>query len=349
MRLTAESDRSRRRVGLRRVALVALLALIAACGGVGDIIEEAAEMTTPIAGGDGSGETSSSDSGDFDEGDPSAFRLASGTWENACTVISADAVEAATGFTVLEEREEGVGCTWVIEPVDPDVIGDSMLGWQPMRARNIDVQWLGAQQSGLEVEAIEGLGTLAFWNGSGNLGEVWARGEQIGFRVTNQFAGFNYAEDTRAPLEAVAAALLDSLAGLDVLAASGDHASALIPAETVQLPEGLVTMDSLIDELSAVPMPEGAIFGFGDVYPDRASQDAYSDLSVADAARFFVEALPAAGFEIISGGSIETEDDIYEYISQSISFTDPDGNRGDIGIREGFFAPSQLNIQIFLP
>jgi hypothetical protein len=74
----------------------------------------------------------------------------------------------------------------------------------------------------------------------------------------------------------------------------------------------------------------------------------YTDLAVGDAVRFYLQALPAAGFEITSGGTVETEEDVFEYISQSISFIDPDGNRGDVGIREGFFAPSQLNIQIFL-
>jgi hypothetical protein len=205
--------------------------------------------------------------------------------------------------------------------------------------------------SSLVLEEIEGLGTYAFWRGSGRGpgGEVWARNDQVGFRVMDQFSGPNYTGDVRASMEALAAALLDSLAGMDVLAASGDHASALIPAESVNLPEGLPTMDSLIDELSAVPLPDGAVIGFGDVYPDRASQDVYTDLAVS-AMRFASTSrhCPAAGFEITSGGTIETEEDVFEYISQSISFIDPDGNRGDVGIREGFFAPSQLNIQIFL-
>src|SRR5690606_25634716 len=171
----------------------------------------------------------------------------------------------------------------------------------------------------------------------------------MGFRVLNQFAGPAYTGDPRAPLEALAAELVAALEGMDVVAASGDAATALIPAERVDLPEGIHTLDSLIDELAAVPLPDEAVLGFGDVYPDRASQDAYLDLGVGDAARFFLEALPAAGFEITSGGTIETADDILEYAAQSISFLDPDGRRGDIGIREGAFAPTQLNIQIFGP
>ena len=354
--MTAGTERSQLMAGLRRAGAVALLALATACGGVSDMIEEqTSELTSPDAtGGAGLGRGSSDDSDkDFDEGDPSAFRLASGTWENSCTVVSTDEVEAATGFTVLEERDEGIGCTWVIESVDPEIIGEPLLGWQPMRARNVNAQWEASQPmaSSVVLEEIEGLGTYAFWRGTGmgGAGEVWARGEQVGFRITNQFSGPNHTGDVRAPLEALAAALLDSLAGMDVLAASGDHAAALIPAESVNLPEGIPTMDSLIDELSAVPLPDGAVLGSGDIVIGRATQDAYTNLAVGDAVRFFLEALPAAGFEITSDGTVETEDDVFEYIDQSISFLDPDGNRGDIGIREGFFAPSQLYIQIYLP
>ena len=318
------------------------------------MIEEAADMTPPESSGSGgSSGASSNGSDEVDEGDPSAFRLSAGTWENACTVVSTDEVEAATGLKVVEEREQGVGCDWVVESVDSDIISEPLIGWQPMRALNVNAQWEASQPmaSSMELEEIEGLGTYAFWRGSGGGpgGEIWARNEQIGFRVMNQFSGPNYTGDVRASLEGLAAALLDSLAGMDVLAASGDHAASLIPAETVQLPEGLATMDSLIDELSAVPLPDGAVIGFGDVYPDRASQEVYTDLAVGDAVRFFLEALPAAGFEITPGGTVETEEDVFEYISQSISFLDPDGNRGDILINEGFFAPSQLGIQIFLP
>lgn len=352
MTVTAGTASSYRGALRRRLLSVTFLALITACGGISDMIDEqVTDLTSPDAtGGSGFGSGSSDDDEDFDEGDPDAFRIASGSWENACTVVSVDEVEAATGFTVMEEREEGFGCSWLIESVDPEVIGEPLLGWQPMRARDVNVQYEATGQASMELEEIAGLGTFAFWRGSGPgpLGEVWARGEQIGFRVTNQFAGPNYSGDIRGPFEALATALVDSLAGMDVIAASGDDGDALVPAESVQLPEGIVTTDSFIDELSAVPLPDGAQVGAGGVYPDRASQDVYTDLSVGDVARFYLEALPAAGFEITSGG-IETEEDVFEYASQNISFLDPDGNRGDVIIREGFFAPSQLSIQIFLP
>jgi hypothetical protein len=106
-------------------------------------------------------------------------------------------------------------------------------------------------------------------------------------------------------------------------------------------------LHSLIDELPLVPLPDGAVSGFGDEYPDRASQDVYLDLSVGDVARFFLQALPSASFEITSGGTLQSEENVLEFAAQSISFIDPDGRRGEIGIREGAFAPTQLNIQIF--
>ncbi|MEX2423847.1 MAG: hypothetical protein WD990_07710 [Acidimicrobiia bacterium] len=193
--------------------------------------------------------------------------------------------------------------------------------------------------------------TFAFWQGneSNALGEVWVKTDQVGFRIMNQFAGPGYTGDPRAPLEALAAEVVAALEGMDVLAASGDAATTLTPPERVDLPEGNPTMDSLVDELAAVPLPDGAVIGFGDFYPDRASQDVYSDLGVGDTMRFYFEALPAAGFEITSTGTTATAEDILEYPVQSISFLDPEGRRGSIGVREGFFAPSQLNIQIFLP
>ena len=352
--MTADKRTSTRMTGLQRAGAIALLALITACGGISDMIEEAAEMTPPESSeSGGSSGGSSNDSGEVDEGDPSAFRLSAGTWENACTVVSMDEVAAATGLTVLEEREQGVGCDWVVESADPDIISEPIVGWQPMRALNVNAQWEASQPmaSSMELEEIEGLGTYAFWRGSGGGagGEVWARNEQIGFRVMNQFSGPNFTGDARASLEALAAALLDSLAGMDVLAASGDYAESLIPAVSVNMPEGLLTADSLIDELSAVPMPDGAVFAPGDVVIGRAVQDIYTDLAVGDAVRFYLAELPAAGFEITSDGTVETEEDVFEYISQSISFVDPDGNRGDISIREGFFAPSQFYLQIYLP
>lgn len=149
-------------------------------------------------------------------------------------------------------------------------------------------------------------------------------------------------------MEALAAALADSLEGRDVVAASGDAGQGLIPPDRVDLPEGIATMDGLIDELSTVPLPDGAVVGSGNVYPDRASQGIYLDLGVGDTARFYLEALPAAGLEIVFGGTIETEDQVLEYAAQSIAFTDLEGRRGNIQIGESAFAPTNVGIQIFL-
>lgn len=337
---------------VRLVVSSAFVLLVAACGGVADLVED--QMTAVTEGDTGDSGSVGGSSDPVDEGDPSAFRLSSGTWENACTVVDTDQVAAATGFTVLEARE-AQGCNWVIEQVDSDVIGESVLGWQPMAARNVDVQYesAGMMGSAVALEPIDGLGTMAFWQGSGigDLGEVWVQTDQIGFRVTNQFAGPNYSGDPRAPLEALAAELVAALGTLDVIAASGDDARmALVPPTSIDIPDGLTVLDGLIDELAAVPMPDSGVeYGFGDVYPDRASQDVYSELGVGDAVRFFLEALPAAGFEIRDNSMVRTEADVLEYASQAISFLDPEGRTGDIGIRQGMFAPSQWNIQIFLP
>lgn len=340
--------------------LVLVLGLVAtACGGVSDLVDDQlasqleAESSDDGSAGFGSGSSDSDGGSDSaDPGDPAAFRLGRGAWENGCTVLTTDDVATATGFDVLEARE-GIGCSWVIAEVDPDIISEPMIGFEPMTTRQYDVQQEIAMtgSGGIVAEPIEGLGSQAFWRGqeSSGHGEVWVQTDQIGFRITNLFASPGFTGDTRTPMEALAAAVVDALSTMDVIAASGDAGDALTPPDSVELPEGIPTESSLIEELSAVPLPDGVVIGSGAVYPDRASQDAYSELGVGDAARFFLEALPAAGFEITSNGTIETEEDVLEFASQSISFLDPDGNRGDIQIREGAFSPSQLNIQIFLP
>lgn len=287
------------------------------------------------------------------EGDPGAFRLGVAGWENACTLLSNDEVAAATGLIVLEAREVG-GCTWVVDAVDENIVAgaESSIGWLPMRARDFDIQKEVAPRvsSDIIVEPFDGLGKQAFWQGNtlNSLGEMWVQTEQISFRVVNQFATFEYSKDTREPMRKLAAAIVESLNGIDVIAASGESGQGLIPPVKVDLPDGIPTMDGILDELTAVPLPEGAVYGSGNLYQDRASQDIYLDLSVGDTARFYLEALPAAGFEIVPGGTTETEDQVLEYASQSIAFTDPGGRRGDVHIGEGAFAPTKLGIQIYL-
>ena len=336
------------------VLLVFALAL-AACGGGG-----ADPDSFGGGSGDGGGNQSSSgDTGGDDStggseepnpGNPDSFRLAPAGWENSCTVLSNDEVADATGFTVLEAREAN-GCNWVIESVDENVLGEPTIGWMPMTPRQVQIQRESAPlaSSDIVVEPIEDLGVEAFWQGTtvNDLGEMWVRTDQIGYRVVNQFASFDYEGDTQEILQSLAAALAAALEDIDVLAASGDAASALIPADSIALPEGIPTVDGLIPELAAVPVPDGAVFGTGAVYPDRAGQDIYLDTSVGDTARFYLEALPAAGFEISSNGTVQSEDQVLEFASMTISFLDPDGNNGDLIIREGAFAPTQMGVQIF--
>lgn len=302
------------------------------------------------SGGDNAGDDSSGASEEANPGNPDAFRLAPAGWENSCTVLSNDEVADATGFTVLEAREAN-GCNWVIETVDENVLGEPTIGWMPMTPRQVQIQRETAPlvSSDIVVEPIDGLGVEAFWQGTtvNDLGEVWVRTDQIGYRVVNQFASFDYEDDTQVIMQSLAAAIDAALQDIDVLAASGDAASALIPPDRVALPEGIPTVDGLIPELAAIPVPDGAVFGTGGVYPDRASQDIYLDTSVGDTARFYLEALPAAGFEITSSGTVQSEDEVLEFASMSISFLDPNGNNGDLNIREGAFAPTQMGVQIF--
>lgn len=329
--------------GRRVLISLVVVASLAGCGGDGG-------ERTGVDGGDGAGQGAATN----DEGDTGgAFRLGVAGWENACTVVSVDEVAAATGLTVLEAREAG-GCDWIIEAVDENIVAgiESSIGWLPMRARDFDIQREVAPRvsSDITVEPVDALGEQAFWLGNtvNRLGEMWVQTNQIGFRVVNQFATFEYSEDTREPMRELAAVIVESLDRMEVIAASGDSSQALIPPVEVDLPDGIPTMDGVIDDLAAVPLPEGVVYGSGGVSPDRVSQDFYLDLGVGDTARFYLEALPAAGFEIVAGGTVETEDQVLEYAAQSIAFTDPEGRRGDIQIGEGAFAPTKLGIQIFL-
>lgn len=330
-------------IQLRPIVLFLVAASLAGCAGDGT---ESSDVGGGVAGGDVSATDDASDAG-------GAFRLGIAGWENSCTVLSNDEVADATGFTVLEARE-AAGCNWIIETVDEGIVAgaESSIGWTPVRSRDFDIQQETAplMSSDTVLEPLTGLGKQAFWLGNtvNSLGAVWVQTEQIGFGVINQFASGGYQGDSRRPLEALAAALVDSLAGMDVIAASGESGQALIPPAEVDLPDGIPTMDGVLEELDAVPLPDGAVLGSGDVYPDRASQEIYLDLSVGDTARFYVDALPAAGFEIVFGGTIETEDQVLEYAAQSIAFTDLEGRRGNIQIGESAFAPTNVGIQIFL-
>lgn len=335
--------------------LLVLALLLTACGGGG-------ADPDGFGGGSGDGEgnqSSNGDSGSADSaggseeanpGNPDSFRLAPAGWENSCTLLSNDEVAEATGFTVLEAREAN-GCNWVIESVDENVLGEPTIGWMPMTSRQVQVQREVAPlvSSDVVVEPIDDFGVEAFWQGTtvNDLGEVWVRTDQIGYRVVNQFASFEYEGDTREIQENLAAAIAAALEDIDVLAASGDAASALIPPDRVALPEGIPTEDGLIPELAAIPLPDGAVFGSSGISSDRASQDVYLDMSVGDTARFYLEALPAAGFEITSSGTVQSEDQVLEFASMTISFLDPAGNNGDLIIREGAFAPTQMGVQIF--
>lgn len=341
---------------VKAVLCVSVSLIAASCGGQGDGSGGLADR-----GNEGQGQLSDSASssdqqvepGGDDQGDSGAFRFGVAGWENTCAVLSNDEVADATGFTVLEAREVG-GCSWIIEAVDDNIVAgaESSIGWMPVRSRDFDIQQETAplMSSDTVLEPLSGLGEQAFWLGNtvNKLGAVWVQTDQIGFGVINQFATFEYSEDTREPLQRLAAAIVESLDGMDVIAASGESGQALIPPVEVDLPDGIPTMDGILDELAAVPLPEGAVYGSGDVYPDRASQNFYLDLSVGDTARFYLEALPAAGFEITSGGTFQAEDQVLEYAAQSVAFTDPEGRRGDVRIGEGAFAPTNLSIQIFL-
>ena len=107
---------------------------------------------------------------------------------------------------------------------------------------------------------------------------------------------------------------------------------------------GLTVVDRLIPELSAVPVPDGAGFVTGTAYTvdqdprQTAVQDVYVDRSVADAAAFYQDALPGAGFQVT---------DTEQGQQAIISFVDPEGYEGELIISPSSVGPpTQIHIQI---
>lgn len=122
------------------------------------------------------------------------------------------------------------------------------------------------------------------------------------------------------------------------------------------LPEGMVLSDGLIPELSHIPLPGGEVaFEAGSAHTveqdprETAVQAAHLEASVQEAAEFYLEALPAAGFELDdgAGAGITDPSDIQPEQNVMILFNDPDGVPGQLRISPGAFSPSFVNINLF--
>jgi len=338
----------------RRLIVLATSILVVAataCGG-----DTADPEGGPAATGD-VGETPADDSGDTVSSDPGgdagAFRLGQAGWENACVVLGQDEVAEATGFTVMGAKEMG-GCGWSIEPIDQNIVegAESSIGWLPMQSWLFDVQRESAPlaDSSITIETVVGIGAAAFWQGieGSPHGEMWVQLDQLSFRVVNQFATFAYEGDSRTPMEALARALADSLSDIDVVAASGESGVGLIRPTAIAVPEGFQQAEGPMTELAGLPTPDDAVFLEG-FLSDRASQEILTALSVGDATRFFLEALPAAGFEVVAGSrTVASDDDVLEYAGNLIEFIDQSGQKGEMRIELGPFSPTKISVQVFL-
>lgn len=333
------------RRGLMGLATSILIIAATACGGNG--------ADSPGPAGDAPADPGAGNVSGSGEGDGSAFRLGQAGWENACVVLSQDEVADVTGFTVIGATEMG-GCGWAIEHVDENIVegADSSIGWLPMQSWTFDIQNESAllADSSITIEMVEGIGESAFWQGvEGSAhGEMWVQVDQLSFRVVNQFATFAYEGDIRTPMEALARALADSLSDIDVVAASGESGAGLVRPTSIEVPEGFQQANGPMAELAGLPAPDDAVFLQGFV-SDRASQDILTAMSVGDATRFFLEALPGAGFEVVAGArTVASHDDVLEYAGNLIEFVDPSGQRGEMRIELGPFSPTAISVQVFL-
>ena len=120
----------------------------------------------------------------------------------------------------------------------------------------------------------------------------------------------------------------------------------------INLPEGLPTADALIPELAGLPVPDGAVFGVGSANDENvdprqtAVQQIFFAIPTEDVAAFYLDELPAAGYEIVSGG-LSDKSEIVPGWQGVIMFNRPDGLPGQVVIGSGLVAESQLNVNVF--
>lgn len=122
----------------------------------------------------------------------------------------------------------------------------------------------------------------------------------------------------------------------------------------IDLPDGFPTADALIPELAGLPVPDGAVFGVGDAYDENvdprqtAVQPIFFAIPVEDVVAFYLDELPAAGYEIVSGsGGLSDKSEIVPGAQAIIVFNRPDGLPGQVVIGPGIVAESQLNVNVF--
>lgn len=197
---------------MTRLGVMVVLSLVAmGCGsdGGGDPTGGgSAGATAPPAATAASGDADAG-AGSGDQGGGASVVDSSGSVAAPCSVLTEQEVADATGLVVTGSEDRGAeGCRWYVERVDPDIVADDAISWQPFRAEQFGSQ-KDALEQGLEGEQIEGLGNDALFVGPATIGEVWVLLDDLSFRVGNQFAFGNL--DGRPAQEALARALVDAL------------------------------------------------------------------------------------------------------------------------------------------
>lgn len=140
----------------------------------------------------------------------------------------------------------------------------------------------------------------------------------------------------------------------DVRPADTDEPSEQPNTPGIEVPEGLTTTDSLLPELGGLPVPDGAVFAVGSAYDadsdprETAVQQIFLTLPVEGTVAFYLDELPAAGYELVpKPGGITDVSEIVVGAEAVVFFTDPDGLPGQLVIRPGSFSETQLNVNLF--
>ena len=179
----------------------AVVLAVSACGSDELDLADLSDRTVPVE--DVAGEPVAED----DDGSAVLPREA-GRFVDGCSVLTEDAVAAATALTVIGSEESGGGCEWFVENIDPSIIADDAITYRPFPGEQFASQRAAVEQ-GLAGEEIPGLGDDALYIGTETLGAVWVLVDDVSFEVGNQFA-FTEVEG-RPYQEALAAAIVDQL------------------------------------------------------------------------------------------------------------------------------------------
>jgi hypothetical protein len=147
-----------------------------------------------------------------DDGDSSTSSEAGNGGGEGCQIVSQDEVAAATGEEVVDAVDLPTGCQWPVSEEDRALAYE----WQQVPFEGFEAnREMAAESSGMDVEAIDGLGDEAFLRtqstsaGDVVAGETWVAVGGNAFFV--RAGGLPWSDDMAAAQAAIAELVADRL------------------------------------------------------------------------------------------------------------------------------------------